>query len=281
VQQYFAAALLTIASDFNFLLKDKTIGIVGVGNVGSKVARFARIIGMNVLLNDPPRARREGGRNFVNIDRILREADIVTAHVPLTMTGEEKTYHLFDDTTFSRMKKDSWFFNSSRGEVVNTEALKDVLDSQKLGGAVIDVWENEPHIDPGLMSRVYIATPHIAGYSADGKANGTAMVVNSMCSFFNLSLTNWYPGNIPQPAAKALTIDGTGLSDEDVIRKAVLHTYYIKEDDEKLRCSPTGFEKQRGDYPIRREFPSYSVKLANSSEEVRSTLEKMGFRIIV
>ena len=279
VQQYIASALLTVASGSGFSLRQKTLGIIGVGNVGSKVANLGKVLGMNVLQNDPPRSRKEGDRGFVSIERVLQEADIITLHVPLTMTGADRTYHLFDENAFERMKNGSWFINSSRGEVTETAALNKVLKSGKLEGAVIDVWENEPDIDRNLMSNSTIATPHIAGYSTDGKANGTAMVVNSLCSFFRLPPEKWYPGNVPAPVSSEIVIDGTGKTDEDIIREAVLHTYNIKTDDEKFRKSPADFEKQRGDYPLRREFPSYSVKLSNSSEKVRSVLEMIGFRI--
>ena len=235
---------------------------------------------MNVLLNDPPRARREGGTEFVNLDTILKEADIITVHVPLTLSGEDKTFHLFDNEAFEKMKKGWWFLNSSRGEVVETGALKNALDRLKTGGAVIDVWENEPGIDLSLLSGVYIATPHIAGYSTDGKANGTSMVVNSLAGFFRLPIDNWYPDDVPPPAFPQIVIDGTAKAGQVIIKEAVLHTYSIREDDLKFRHSPSDFEKQRGDYPLRREFPSYSVRLSNSEGNIRSVLEKMGFRII-
>ncbi len=279
VQQYIAAALLTVASANSFYLREKTLGIIGVGNVGSKVAKLGEILGMKVLLNDPPRSRREGQKEFVPIEVILRESDIITVHVPLTMSGEDKTYHLFNDSAFGMMKKGAWFFNSSRGEVADTIALKNVLESRETGGAVIDVWENEPDIDTELLSKVSLATPHIAGYSTDGKANGTAMVVNHLCRFFNLPLENWYPGSIPPPAFPGIMIDGRGRTDEDIIMEAVIHTYNIKSDDEKFRYSPSAFETQRGNYPLRREFSSYTVKLSDSSVSVRSMLEKMGYRI--
>ena len=279
VQQYIAAAMLTVASGNNFYLREKTLGIIGVGNVGLKVAKLGKVLGMNVLLNDPPRSRREGQKEFVPIDVILRESDIITIHVPLTMAGEDKTYHLFNEVAFGRMKKGAWFFNSSRGEVTKTAALKKVLGSSVLGGTVIDVWESEPDIDTELLSKVSLATPHIAGYSIDGKANGTAMVVNHLSRFFNLPLENWYPGDIPEPVCSEIVIDGTGKADEEIIRETVLHTYDIKTDDEKFRKSPADFERQRGDYPLRREFPSYTVKLSNSSENARSVIEAMGFNI--
>jgi erythronate-4-phosphate dehydrogenase len=281
VQQYITTALLSISSDFSFPLKNKTLGIIGVGNVGSKVAGSAKIMGMNVLLNDPPRARREGSKEFVDMETILGESDIITLHIPLTMNGENSTYHLFDESTFRGMKKDSWFFNSSRGEVTETAALKKALKLSHLKGAVIDVWENEPEIDPDLLSEVRIATPHIAGYSADGKANGTAMVVNSLCSYFELPLNEWYPDTVPQPVFPEIVIDGKGKTDEDIIRKAVLATYNIKDDDDRLRKSPSGFEKQRSDYPLRREFPSYSVELTNASGDACVAIKLLGFKVIV
>jgi erythronate-4-phosphate dehydrogenase len=225
VYQYIAAALLIISSTFRFNLKDKTIGIIGVGNVGSKVEKFARTLGMNVLLNDPPRARIEGNKPFVMLENVLYNADIVTVHVPLNMAGEDKTYHLFNEWRFKEMKKSAWFINTSRGEVTDTAALNKTLRSGKAGGAVIDVWENEPEIDLDLLSNVFLGTPHIAGYSTDGKANGTTMVVNSLSSFFDFPLKDWYPDNVPKPAKPGITINGKGKSDEEIIREAVLQYY--------------------------------------------------------
>jgi erythronate-4-phosphate dehydrogenase len=279
VQQYIAAALLKIAFNFNFNLKDKTIGIIGVGNVGSKVEKLAGILGMNILLNDPPRSRNEGRTKFVNLDTLLAEADIVTVHVPLSFTGEDKTYHLFDENNFRKMKKGAWFFNSSRGEVTDTLSLKKALGTDSLSGAVLDVWENEPELDIELMKKAFIATPHIAGYSMDGKANGTAMIVNSLCRYFDLPVNNWYPDDIPVPHVVTLTIDAKGKSDYDIIREVVLHTYDIEDDDLKLRTNPADFEKLRGDYPLRREFPSFTVYLNGGNKRILSMLEKMGFKI--
>ncbi len=279
VQQYIAAALLKMSSEFRFSLKDKTIGIVGVGNVGSKVEKLARIIRMKVLLNDPPRARREGEKDFVSLGNILFESDIVSLHVPLNIVGEDCTYHLFNNQAFKKMKKGTWFINASRGEVADTAALKKVLDSNKLGGAILDVWENEPDIDLELMSKTFLATPHIAGYSTDGKANGTSIVINSLCKHFNLPLKEWYPSNVPNPEKPIISIGCKGLSDEDVIKEAVFQTYNIDEDNINLRFNPSDFEKQRGDYRIRREFPAYTVNLAQGTKQIKSKLEKLGFTV--
>jgi erythronate-4-phosphate dehydrogenase len=278
VQQYIAAALVSAASSHHFSLKDKTLGIIGVGNVGSKIENLAGILGMNILLNDPPRSRNEDKSKFVNLEILLSESDIVSVHVPLNYTGEDSTYHLFDNSTFSKMKKGAWFFNSSRGEVTDTTSLKRSLHDGKLWGAVLDVWENEPDIDLELLEKAFIATPHIAGYSTDGKANGTAMVVNSFSSYFDLPLRNWYPDDIPAPTHPVMNIDAKGESDEEIIRDIILKTYNPESDDLKLRSNPAGFEKQRGDYPLRREFPAYTVNIPGENDKVYRMIAQLGFK---
>lgn len=277
VQQYIEAALFKIAREFRFRLSEKTIGIIGVGNVGSKVESFCRIAGMNVLLNDPPRARKEGDKEFVDLDKILGESDILTLHVPLSFVGEDKTYHMINERIIKRMKKGVWLINSSRGEVADTSSLKKAVKSGRFGGLVADVWEHEPGLDLDLMQKAFIATPHIAGYSTDGKANGTSMIVNQLAAFFKLPLKQWYPADIPQPEKPVISINGKGKDIEDIIREAVEHTYNITEDDMRLRFSPYDFEKQRGDYPVRREFPAYTIKLENSKKSAVKLLKQIGF----
>ncbi len=279
VQQYLAAALLRIAQESFFSLKHKTLGIVGVGHTGSQVEKFARIIGMNVILNDPPRARNEKDLNFAELDTLLRESDIISLHVPLNHKGRDRTFHLFDRETLGKMKKDSWLINTSRGEVVETEALKEFLSSERIRGAVIDVWEKEPELDIPLMHMSFLATPHIAGYSTDGKANGTASVVGALSDFFDIPLDNWYPTEVPTPSEPVVYIDCNGKTDEEIIRKAVLHTYNIMQDDVKLRFDPARFEIERSEYPVRREFHAFSVNLGGGSSEVRRMLVNMGFTV--
>ncbi len=280
VRQYIAAAVLRIASESDFSLKNKTVGIVGVGNVGSKIQTLAGVLGMKVILNDPPRARKERKKSFVSLDNLLNESDIITLHVPLNMDGKDKTFHFFDSRTFGKIKKGTWLINSSRGEVVETEALKNALAEEKLAGAVIDVWENEPEIDIPLMHTAFLATPHIAGYSADGKANGTSMIVRDLSRFFDLPLTGWFPEEIPAPAEPVLTIDCKGKNDEEIIRKAVFHTYNIVEDDIRLRFDPSRFEKERENYPVRREFSSYTLNLKGGQAEIENKLKELGFKVV-
>ncbi|HOW09347.1 MAG TPA: 4-phosphoerythronate dehydrogenase [Bacteroidales bacterium] len=279
VQQYVASALLKISGDSGFLLRDKTLGIVGVGNVGSKVLKVAEAFGMKVLLNDPPRARREGSDGFATFEQILAEADIITIHVPLNLEGEDKTHNMFTGEVFGRIRKGAWLINTSRGEVVSTEAFKDALAGEKIDGAVIDVWEKEPEIDIALMHMAFLATPHIAGYSADGKANGTAMAVRSLSDEFRLPLTEWYPSEIPDTPEPVFTIDCNGKDAEDIARRAVFHSYNIIEDDVRLRFDPSRFEKERENYPVRREFPYYTINLRGAGEETVMLLKKLGFKV--
>ena len=268
VQQYITASILKLEHDHQFILKGKKLGIIGVGNVGSKVEKAAKAMGMIVLVNDPPRERKEGISGFVKLETLLQESDIISLHVPLNIVGNDQTYHLFNDKILGKVRNGAWFINSSRGEVAETAALRRALSSGKLAGAILDVWENEPDIDQELMKSAYIATPHIAGYSTDGKANGTAMIVNSLCKHFGLPLQNWYPDTVPEPAFPDIIIGCNGRRDFDIIRETVVHTYDISDDDSNLRRSPSDFEKQRGDYRLRREFSAYTVVLTGGTAQV-------------
>ncbi len=276
VQQYLASALLNLAGETGTALAGKTLGVVGVGNVGRKVAKLAEILDMKVLRNDPPRARAEGAAGFVPLDRLLAEADVVTLHVPLNKTGADRTVRLADAAFLARMKPGAWLINSSRGPVVDPEALKAALDSGHLAAAVLDVWDPEPEIDRGLLARIRYATPHIAGYSTDGKANGTAMSVQALSRHFGLGLDDWQPQAIPPPPAPVIALPG-GCDGEAALRTAVNATYDIRADDARLRASPETFERQRGDYPLRREFPAFTLTAANVSPATADRLAALGF----
>ena len=278
VAQYIASAVLRLAVEKNFRLSDMTIGIVGVGNVGSKVAKFAKTVGMKVLLNDPPRARKDG-TSFVSLEKILSDSDIITFHVPLTMDGPDKTFHMADKIFFNSIAKRAWFINSSRGEVTDTAELKNILYTGKIAGAILDVWENEPNIDLEMLGLAKFATPHIAGYSTDGKANGTSMSVQALARFFGISeLEDWYPADVPKPAETIVNIDFGGKSKEQILLEAVKFTYDVSGDDQRLRSSPKTFEKQREEYPLRREFPVFKIKLANDGMNMETVLRELGFQ---
>jgi erythronate-4-phosphate dehydrogenase len=154
-----------------------------------------------------------------------------------------------------------------------------VLKRGGLAACVLDVWENEPMIDEELLRRVDLGTPHIAGYSADGKANGTSMSVNAVSTFFGLGIDPWFPSDVPPPSVPEITIDCQHLHKQDVVKLAINHTYDIRSDDERLRMSVHSFEKQRADYPLRREFTSYTVRLLNPSGGVQRALLSLGFKL--
>ena len=278
VEQYIASVIMVMAEKNNWNLSEKTIGVVGVGNVGSKVARICEIFGMKVLLNDPPRERAEGSGQFVSIQQIMDEADIITLHVPLNMKGEDATYHLGNDLFFNALKKKPLLINSCRGEVTETNAVKKAIKSGQISAFVCDCWENEPDLDLELLQLTEIATPHIAGYSKDGKAIGTLMSVQAINNYFGLGLENWKPSGVELPLNPEIIIDGTGLTEQQIIANAILHTYDIRNDDHDLRNNVTDFEQLRGDYPTRREFPAFTIKAKNIAEKTLGKLKELGFQ---
>ncbi len=279
VNQYIASALFSWSMRNRTDLAGKTIGIVGVGNVGSRVAKTCEILGMNVLLNDPPRERKEGSEKFVSLETIQKEADIITFHVPLNMTGDDSTFHLVSKKFLLNLPKTPLLINSCRGEVVDTNAVSVSIQSCNISGYIADCWENEPDIDAGLLKLSVFGTPHIAGYSKDGKANGTKMSVQAISRFFNLDIANWEPSGIESPENPVVDIDGNHRREYSILAEAVLSTYDIETDDAVLRENPKRFEKLRGDYPVRREFGSYTINAQNVEPETLEKLRKLGFKI--
>ena len=279
VEQYIASALMVLAETKKLKLKDLCIGIVGVGNVGSKVAKICEIFGMKVLLNDPPRERAEGSDKFVSLETIKNEADIISLHVPLNIKGEDATFHMGNESFFSALKKRPVLINSCRGEVIKTDAVKKALKTKQLSSFVCDCWENEPDLDLELLKMTDIATPHIAGYSKDGKAKGTLMSVLAISDFFGLGLNNWQPSGVELPTNPIIEIDGEGMNEQEVFSKAILHTYDIRHDDKLLRLSPEHFEQQRGDYPTRREFQAFTIRTQRVEEKTLEKLELLGFNV--
>ncbi len=279
VQQYVGAALCALARRHGLRLEGMALGVVGVGNVGSKVAQTAAALGMRVLLCDPPRARREGPDGFVSLDEIISRSDIVTLHVPLSREGEDATWHLFDAARLAAMRPDQLLINSSRGPVVDNAALKAALAAKALRGAVLDVWEEEPAPDSGLLDLVDIATPHIAGYSADGKAAGTAAAVQTVAARLGLPLTDWRPSGIPAPAQPlSFALDAAGKPLQEVLSEALLYTYDILADDRALRAHPECFEQLPGDYPVRRGPAAFAVRLRGGTDTA-ARLRALGFRV--
>ena len=278
VAQYITSLLLNLAVKNKFNLAGKVLGVIGVGHVGKKVAAVGKALGMKVLLNDPPRARAEGDSEFVSLNVIARQADIITIHVPLEYEGVDKTYHLADEEFLNKLTPEQFIINASRGEVVDNNALRKVLENHSIAGAALDVWENEPEIDLELLQLLDYATPHIAGYSTDGKANGTSMSINALAKFFNLSerLQKWYPDNVPVPKNTIIQCPAEGSLEEKLLY-AVSQSYNIADDTKALKQSPQDFEKLRGNYPLRREFGIFTV--INADSQCAEILKNLGFTV--
>ncbi len=285
VAQYVTAALLEMADRQNFTLKGKTLGIIGVGNVGRKVERIAGILGMKVLLNDPPRERAEGPDRFCQLADLLKHSDIITVHVPLNREGPDQTHHLIDGAFISGLKPGTVLINSSRGEVVNEQqVLKEMRELRKVH-LVLDVWENEPEINPELLNLAAIATPHIAGYSQDGKLNATRIMVGKVFSHFRLSpgltdpamLVMSLPDQLLIPSAIQSSLPGGEPARQSELQSFVKATYDIVSDDRRLRESHGTFEKQRNNYPVRREFNAWAIDPFPEKETGR-VLAGLGFK---
>ena len=278
VAQYVLAALLHFAENADLQLDKTTIGIIGVGNVGKKVADICNALGMNVLLCDAPRKQNEKNPLFLEIDKVVENADIITLHVPLNICGEYKTRHLFDSKMLAKTKA-KIFINTSRGEVVDTVALKSAIESKKIDFSVIDVWENEPAIDKNLLSLVSLATPHIAGYSQEGKIAATQMTVRAVSKFFNLGLDNFQAENLPEIEQKII-VDCAGKSLVEILQNIVKSVYNIKYDNDLLKHNADGFENLRATYKFRREFAAYKIYAKNIDAKQKKVLNLLQFNTI-
>ncbi len=282
VAEYVIAALLEMGKRQRIRLSDQTLGIIGLGNIGSKVARYGKALGMRVLENDPPRQQSEQLPHFCSIDTILAEADIITLHVPLTRDQPDATYHLFNEKVFASLGKQPILVNSARGQVVDNKALLTAISEGKLRGTVLDVWENEPAISKDLLQEVDIGTPHIAGYSLDGKLNGTKMIYESTCKYFGVkpdlsSLEKLLPISTIQPVQFDLC---NNADSEACARKAVQACYSIMKDDSALRDSPDQFDLLRANYPTRREFSNTRFLDSNLPNDIRKMLRVLGFNFM-
>lgn len=246
VMEYVFSALYGLASRKAINLEGDTIGIIGVGHVGSLIERMALALGFRVLKCDPPRAAAEGPFSFCDLEYLLKNSQIVTMHTPL----DETTRGMADAHFFDLMQPGAFFINASRGEVVCDDALKAAIP--KLGPVIIDTWNNEPNIDKELMDMVDIATPHIAGYSYQGKQNGTAAAVRAVAHYFGFpELFEFYP-KAEFPENEAVKLDLKGLRQGE-IAAVFQYNYPIFTDDFMFRLEPENFEKLRSEYKYRRE----------------------------
>jgi erythronate-4-phosphate dehydrogenase len=287
--EYVIAGLLEIGRKYKISLEGKSIGIVGVGNVGSRVAKKCAALGMKVLLNDPPLQRETREAKYLPLEELF-DCDFITLHTPLTFEGADKTFNLADEAFFKSLKAGCVFFNTSRGGVVDTEALKASVRSGQLETTVLDVWDDEPNIDTELLEMIDIGTPHIAGYSLDGKIAGMIMIYKAACGYFGLKAEYDVEDFLPEPDIPLLRINPSSGSEQDVLREAVEKIYKIRDDDSKLRQIldvPVGkrgkfFDDLRKNYPVRREFQNTQIIATENTkvtENLSRKLEGVGFKV--
>lgn len=280
VSEYIMAVILEMAGKYNFNPVEKKLGIIGVGNVGSIVEEKACALGMNVILNDPPLRDATGDEKYRPLEEIFN-ADIVTLHVPLTKDGDYPTYHMTDASFFEKLGPGKAFINASRGSVVDESVLSSVIDNGSLLFTALDVWENEPGIDPGMLKKVDIGTPHIAGYSFEGKVTGTYMIYNAACEHLGIP-SEWSFESVmgEKEAVKLLLL---GSVPKDMLRTVRIN-YDIMNDDRILKGSceqddlAAEFDRLRKEYPKRREFMHTIIDPCEDiSKEILDILEKFKF----
>jgi len=287
VAEYMVAAWLAVARRHGRTLAGRHVGIVGVGHVGSLVAEKVRALGMIPVLNDPPKARESGSADYRPLEELL-DCDIVTCHTPLTYAGPDPSFHLIGARFLSRLRRGAWLCNAGRGEVVDETALRASLEDGRPGALVLDVWDHEPEIDARVLARADIGTPHIAGYSLEGKLNGTAMVYEEACRFLGVAPV-WDAGT-ETPAASAappVTVTAGGRPDIDALADIVAAAYDVQRDSGALGVEAARtpadrgrrFDELRRTYPARREFRHTAVSVTGGSPALQETLRALQFSL--
>ncbi|MDC9612465.1 4-phosphoerythronate dehydrogenase PdxB [Xenorhabdus khoisanae] len=276
VVEYVFSALMLLADQDQFQLKDKTVGIIGVGNVGGRLADRLAALGVKTLLCDPPRADRGDEGEFWPLEKLVKEADILTFHTPLNQSGPYQTYHLADEKLLSALPDNRILINASRGEVVDNQALLSVLQSGKKLRVVLDVWEPEPNLSLPLLELIDIGTPHIAGYTLEGKARGTTQVFEAYCEFLGQPRKTELSELLPTPDFSRITLQGEVT--QSILKRLMHLVYDVRRDDAPLRQvagQEGAFDQLRKHYPERREWSSLTVYC--DSEKSARLLSQIGF----
>lgn len=265
---------------------DLSVGIVGVGNVGGELAHKLERLGFDVRLCDPPRAEREDNReDFVALSEALL-CDVVSLHTPLTRNGDHPTFHMIGEQALEALGAGQLLINAGRGEVIDTSALLERLNSGNAPTVALDVWEQEPKINPELVDQVWLATPHIAGYSLEGKVQGTEMVYQALSQFLGLPVRKKAGQYLPEPALSKLSFTSSA-DEDDAIRIALRACYDPRRDDARLRNAMAGdpgergtaFDRLRRDYPVRRECSSVKIQLKGTSKSLQDSFRAIGFKL--
>ncbi|SDZ30017.1 4-phosphoerythronate dehydrogenase PdxB [Pseudomonas sp. NFIX28] len=282
VVDYVLGSLLTLAEIEGADLRQRTYGVVGAGEVGGRLIEVLRGLGWKVLVCDPPRQAAEGG-DYVSLEQILAQCDVISLHTPLTQAGESPTWHLLDKPRLQQLRPGAWLINASRGAVVDNSALREVLLEREDLQAVLDVWEGEPQVDVALADLCVLATPHIAGYSLDGRQRGTAQIYQALCDYLGQPQAIDLRDLLPQPWLSQVSLD----ADSDpawslaMICRAV---YDPRRDDADFRRSLVGsvaeqrtaFDALRKGYPPRREIDGLTVRIQGEAPGLQQIVAALG-----
>ncbi|MEE9369780.1 MAG: 4-phosphoerythronate dehydrogenase [Pontiella sp.] len=286
VSEYLVAALLVLRQRHGLNLKGKTIGVVGCGNVGSRVAQKCNALGMNVLLNDPPLAARTNDPHFQTLETVLAESDVVTLHLPLVKEKPWPTENLANYCFFEQLKPGAIFINAARGSVCDYDALLHAKKGGAVSHMVIDVWRPEPAFRTDVLKMADLTSPHIAGHSYEGKINGTIACYNELCNFFEIQKTWDIARSLPSPEVPFIEIDCAGRDDEEVLHDLIKQLYDIETDDKLIREAAIkdeidrarNFDRLRKTYRTRREFMNTEVQATNASDSLLRKIKALGFK---
>jgi erythronate-4-phosphate dehydrogenase len=290
VVDYVLSAISVLIDKRDQIFQDISVGIIGVGNVGLRLRRRLEAMGVTVIAVDPFKEAEEVGE-LSSLDDALK-ADIVSLHIPITqadVAAEHATYHLINEQRLQQMKPNACLINSCRGSVVDNTALKAHMSSNVDFESIIDVWEGEPNLDLQLMSRCMLATPHIAGYSLDGKMRGTEQVYQACCQTFGLPIRNKLAQYLPEPPIKRIKF-GDSVPVHQALRTAIRAVYEVRVDDGIMRSSllrtngealamRTQFDLLRKNYPLRRDIPTMRVEVPSKRQDLQQALEAAGFDV--
>ncbi|SEO26959.1 4-phosphoerythronate dehydrogenase PdxB [Pseudomonas sp. ok266] len=282
VVDYVLGSLMTLAEIEGVDLTQRTYGVVGAGEVGGRLIKVLKGLGWNVKVCDPPRQSAEGG-DYVSLEQIIEQCDVISLHTPLTRSGVGATWHLFDQQRLQQLKPGAWLINAARGPVVDNAALREVLLEREDLQAVLDVWEAEPEVDVALAELCVLATPHIAGYSLDGKQRGTAQIYQAYCQFIGQPASIQLSELLPAPWLSQVTLHGDS---EPAWALAMLcrGVYDPRRDDADFRRSLVGnvgeqraaFDVLRKQYPVRREIEGLKVRIEGDSPVLAKIVAALG-----
>lgn len=282
VVDYVLGSLLALAEGEGVGLKDRRYGVVGAGEVGGRLVEVLRGLGWDVRVCDPPRQAREVGE-FVGLDEILAECDVISLHTPLTLDGEHPTFHLLDRARLEQLRPGAWVINAARGAVVDNAALREELARRPDIQAVLDVWEGEPQVDVALAELCWIATPHIAGYSLDGKLRGTAQIYHAFCASKGLEPTVELATLMPVAPLSGLSFDASAKP-ADMLATICRAVYDPRRDDAAFRRTLSesedqrriDFDRLRKQYPPRREIDGLQIDISSEQPQLVQLVQALG-----